>query len=152
MKKFKTLSILLILSAVLFTPLVISAQEHVPNCCKLSRTFTLDGETYEKNQWVGGEDTCNQNNDSSLSGKYKTNNWGLLCFLSSTYVITDWIFTILIAFVMILVVIGAFRILTSAGDPEKVRKGRNYILYAAIGLAVALLAKAIPALVQSLLA
>jgi hypothetical protein len=33
------------------------------------------------------------------------------------------------------------------GDPEKASAARNYIIFAAIGLAVAMLAKAIPAVV-----
>jgi len=36
----------------------------------------------------------------------------------------------------------------SAGSPEKVSSGRQYIMYAAIGLIVGLLAKAIPSLVR----
>jgi len=38
--------------------------------------------------------------------------------------------------------------LMSSGVPEKVTSGRNYILYAAIGLVVGLLSKALPALVK----
>jgi len=38
--------------------------------------------------------------------------------------------------------------LMSAGDTTKVSSGRNYIMYAAIGLIVGFLAKAIPAIVK----
>jgi len=39
-------------------------------------------------------------------------------------------------------------LLMAAGAPEKVTSGRNYIMYAALGLIVGLLAKAIPGLVR----
>ncbi|GAH61373.1 unnamed protein product, partial [marine sediment metagenome] len=55
---------------------------------------------------------------------------------------------ILVAFAAIMVLFGAFTLLTAGGAPEKVTSGRNYIIYAAIGLAVGLFAKAIPALVR----
>jgi len=51
----------------------------------------------------------------------------------------------------VMVILGAFTLTTAAGSPEKINKGKDYILYAAIGLIVALLAKAVPALIKSLL-
>ncbi|MFQ6049549.1 MAG: hypothetical protein ACE5J0_00695 [Candidatus Paceibacterales bacterium] len=74
----------------------------------------------------------------------------LCCVLDAVYTVTDWIFLFLIAVVALLVIWGGFTIATAAGAPEKVESGRNYILYAMIGLAVALLSKAIPALVKTL--
>ena len=55
------------------------------------------------------------------------------------------------ALVGVMVILGAFTLTTAAGSPEKINKGKDYILYAAIGLIVALLAKAVPALIKSLL-
>jgi hypothetical protein len=37
----------------------------------------------------------------------------------------------------IMVLVGAFQLMTSAGDPEKVSIGRKTILYAAVGFAIA---------------
>ena len=73
---------------------------------------------------------------------------GICCLLNTIYNITDWVFVVLIAAVSIMVILGAFSFLTSAGSPEGTKKGRDYILYAAIGLAVAFLARAVPALVK----
>jgi len=53
---------------------------------------------------------------------------------------------------MIFVLLGAFSILTAGGSSDKINKGRDYILWAAIGFAVALLAKAVPGIVKFLLA
>ena len=51
----------------------------------------------------------------------------------------------------IMVLVGAFQLITSAGNPEKVSQGRKTILYAAIGLAIALVAGGIVSLIKSLI-
>jgi len=58
------------------------------------------------------------------------------------------IFVFLLAIAVIMIIMGAFSFVTAGGDPEKTMKARNYIMYAAIGIAVALLAKAVPAMVK----
>jgi len=73
---------------------------------------------------------------------------GVCCFLNTLYNVTDWIFVILVGVASIFVIIGAMNLLMSAGDTTKVSSGRNYIMYAAIGLIVGFLAKAIPAIVK----
>jgi len=77
-------------------------------------------------------------------------NCSICCLLGTILYITDWVFVFLIALVMTFVLIGAYNILTAAGDTTKVTAGKNYILYAAIGFALALLARAIPAVVKFL--
>ena len=73
---------------------------------------------------------------------------GICCFLNTLYNITDWIFVILVGLASVFVIIGAMTLLMSAGDPSKLSSGRNYILWAAMGLVVGLLARAIPAIVK----
>ena len=50
---------------------------------------------------------------------------------------------------VIMVLVGAFQLTTSAGNPEKVSQGRKTIMYAAIGLVVALIAGGIVSIIQS---
>ena len=59
-------------------------------------------------------------------------------------IIVDWLFYLLLVAAVIFVLIAAFRYLTAAGDPEKVKAAGNTLLYAAIAVVVALLAKGIP--------
>jgi magnesium-transporting ATPase (P-type) len=68
---------------------------------------------------------------------------GIIC------VIINWIFWLLIVLTIIFVLIAAFRYLTAAGDPEKVKKAGQTLLYAAIAIIVALIAKGLPLLVSS---
>jgi len=73
---------------------------------------------------------------------------GVCCLLNTLYNITDWIFVILVGLAGVFVIIGAMTLLMSAGDPSKLSSGRSYIMWAAIGLIVGLLARAIPAIVK----
>lgn len=53
-----------------------------------------------------------------------------------------------IAVAPVLILIGAYNIMTSVGDPAKVKKGRDFILYSAAGLAIILFARGIIALIR----
>jgi uncharacterized membrane protein len=59
--------------------------------------------------------------------------------------------TIAIPLTAIMVLVGAFQITTSAGDPEKFSQGRKTILYAAIGFAIALVATGVTSIIKSLI-
>lgn len=73
---------------------------------------------------------------------------GICCLLQTVYNVTDWIFIFLVALTTVFVVWGAFKILTAKDSAEEVAKGRQYIMYAALGLLVAFLAKAVPQIVK----
>jgi hypothetical protein len=71
--------------------------------------------------------------------------------LSLFRTLTDWAFTILIALSVVFVLYAAFLYLTAGGEQEKVKKANYIILYAAISIAIAVLAKAVPGIVASIL-
>jgi len=71
--------------------------------------------------------------------------------LNSVCTIFGWLFVFLIALAIIFVVIAAFKYLTAGGDPEKVKTAGGTLLYAAIAVGVALLARAIPLIVSNFL-
>lgn len=73
---------------------------------------------------------------------------GICCILQTLYSVTNWIFVILVGVASLFVILGAMNLLMSGGSTEKVSSGRQYIMFAAIGLVVGLLAKAIPAIVR----
>jgi hypothetical protein len=62
-----------------------------------------------------------------------------------------WMFYFLVALAVIFGAVAAFRFLTSSGESEKIKNARNTLLYAAIAVAVALLARAIPLIVADFL-
>ena len=80
-----------------------------------------------------------------------TSAWGMCCLLDAVYTVTDWIFFGLVSIVGVLVVYGGFTITTAGGNPENVKKGKDLIMYAMVGMAVALLSKAVPSIVKTLI-
>lgn len=73
------------------------------------------------------------------------------CIFSSLLFAVRWITVFLAVVVVLLIVMGAFSIVTSAGDAEKLKKGRDYIIYALAGLAAALMAFALPYIIREIM-
>jgi hypothetical protein len=65
--------------------------------------------------------------------------------------IINFLFTIAIALVPLMIIIGAFYITTAGGDTNRVTTGKNIILYALIGFAIILLAKGIVGVIEQIL-
>lgn len=65
--------------------------------------------------------------------------------------ITEFIFSIAIVLLPLVIAIAAFFLLTSGGDPEKVRTAKRVILWGCIGLAIVLFARGIISLIESII-
>ena len=63
----------------------------------------------------------------------------------------NWIFSILIILAVVFVLVGAYKYLFAAGESEKVKSANKTLMYAAIAIAVALLAWSVPAIVKVIL-
>lgn len=63
--------------------------------------------------------------------------------------ITDVLQPIIVVVAILFAVLAAFNFLTAAGDPEKVKSARNFILYALVGVIVAYLAGAIVTAIET---
>lgn len=149
MKKIFSFLTILGFLAVSVAPLAVStaaAAEDIPseiNKCILRHDLTGTA-------WTSRGFTCPAK--TTLCAFDSTNyTCGSCCMIDTVYTITDWIFVFLVALSAIWILLGAFYLLTAVGDPEKIKKGRDYIMYAAIGLIVALLAKAIPGIAKTIL-
>jgi len=55
----------------------------------------------------------------------------------------NWLFYILIFAAVIVIILAAYTFLTAGGNPDNVKKARDYVLYALIALVVAFLARAL---------
>jgi len=64
--------------------------------------------------------------------------------------IADWIFVALLVAAAIFIVLAAFQFVTNGGDATAVSEARRKLLYAAIGVVVGTLAKAIPFAIRSI--
>ena len=155
-KNFLPILILLSFLTILFAPIAALSQSTPIDCCFLRRIIIFEGVTYSQGIYVGEQgSSCagglvNQCPNPNASNNCWTNKWGMLCLVNAIYGVADWIFYILIAFTGVMVIIGGVMITTAGGDPGKVTTGRNYITYAMLGLIVALLSRAIPALTRAI--
>ncbi|MBI1975020.1 MAG: hypothetical protein HYS57_01515 [Parcubacteria group bacterium] len=66
--------------------------------------------------------------------------------------IANVIFTVLLALAVVFILMAAFYYLTAMGAEDKLKKAQSVLVWAAVAVAVALLAKAIPLVVRSIVA
>lgn len=95
----------------------------------------------------GGD--CVYENPGTCFGKTCT--CGSCCLLDTIYTIVNWVFYFVLASAIIFISLGAYNIMSAGGDPSKVNTGRNYVLYAIIGLIVGLIAKSLPYIAKSII-
>ena len=69
------------------------------------------------------------------------------CTVDRILTFIDWFFWALIIISFFMLLIGAFNILTAGGNPDKVALGRKYLMFAVVGLVLALLTFIIPRMV-----
>lgn len=65
--------------------------------------------------------------------------------------IINFIFTLSLAIVPLMIIIGAFYILTAGGEEKRVATGKNIITYTLIAFAIILLAKGLVALIKQII-
>ena len=69
------------------------------------------------------------------------------CLVDRVLVFIDWFFWGLIIISFLILLVGAFHILTAGGNPDKVALGRKFITFAVVGIALAVLSFIIPRMV-----
>jgi hypothetical protein len=171
MKKILPAIVLGILVTGLLVPVIASAQVEGPKeCCKIRRDFTVKlggaDKTFKAGAVVGKKDgvcpgvtlTANLDiaNTCPSDGKCYLKDWSIVCMLNVIYTATNWLFMIIMLIAVIMIVVGGFTYMTASGDPymtasgdpEKAGKGKTIIVYALIGIAIALFAKVFPAIVR----
>jgi prolipoprotein diacylglyceryltransferase len=65
--------------------------------------------------------------------------------------IGNFLFTVLLAIAVIFIVIAGVRFVTAGGDPEQVKSARDMILYAVVGLIIAILARGAVTLIKNMI-
>jgi len=130
------------------------AKEELNDCCKVRVGFSLSTtESYQAGDLIKSNEpgaVCDLHPDNGKAEHVK-DNWGMLCMLNTVYTVTNWVFYIMTAVAVLMIVFGGFTYLTAAGDPGKAGKGKSILMYAMIGLAIALIAKVVPSLVRFIL-
>ena len=65
--------------------------------------------------------------------------------------IGNWVFAIFLAISLIYIVLAAFQFVTGGGKPEDITAARQKLIYAIIGIAIALLAAGVDDILRSIL-
>lgn len=65
--------------------------------------------------------------------------------------IIKFIFNIAVVVAPLMIIIGAFYLITAAGDPKKIGTGKNIIIYTLIGLAIIMLARGLLTMIESVI-
>lgn len=65
--------------------------------------------------------------------------------------LVNWLLIIGAPILTLMIIIGAFQIMTGAGEPEKITKGRHTITYAIIGYALLLISTGITTIIANVL-
>ncbi|MCX6789612.1 MAG: pilin [Candidatus Gribaldobacteria bacterium] len=113
-------------------------------CVIDGKTYTLANASDLKLDSVNKIYTCG----GTAAGAIAIEGWGIVCLLNTVYNVTNWIFYLMMIGVVILFVIAAAMFMMSSGDAEKTKKAKNMMVYAIIGLVIALVAKLVPSVVK----
>ncbi|HEY4509930.1 MAG TPA: hypothetical protein VJC15_03020 [Candidatus Paceibacterota bacterium] len=65
--------------------------------------------------------------------------------------LTNWVFVVFLLMAVIFVILAAFQFLSGGGDPQAVAQARQKLIWAAVGIIVATLARAIPTVVNNII-
>ncbi len=151
MKKTLKTFIFIFILAMILLPVFGNAQNiEGPNeCCKLKHAINIPSLTpiggYGEGAVIGSSEAdayCN------LEGKLAEDDWPIICLIDTIMTITDWIFYIFMMVAVIMIIIGAFSFMFSAGDPTKAERGKKILIYSVIGIVIALLAKLVPSVIR----
>lgn len=66
-------------------------------------------------------------------------------------IIGNWVFVIFLAASLIFIVLAAFQFVTGGGQPEQISAARQKLIYAAVGIGIALLAGGFDDILRSIL-
>ncbi len=72
-------------------------------------------------------------------------------FLSKLTIIVNWVFTIFVVIAIIFIILAGIQFVTAGGDAAKVTEARQKLIWAAVGIIVALMARGLPAVVSSII-
>ena len=119
----------------------VSAAETGLDGCKITRMSRLPSSLNCETTTVNNATYC----------LYEDGDCGMCCLLNGIYNITDWVFVILMAVSSLMIIWGAVLFTTSQGNTDNVTKARQLILFAAVGIAVALFSRAVPPAVKMII-
>lgn len=86
--------------------------------------------------------------EQSIPNNLVTNKADLLAKLT---IAVNWIFTIFVVLAIIFVLLAAIQFLTAGGDAVKIGEARQKLIWAAVGVVVALMARGLPVVISNII-
>ncbi len=123
--------ITLVIFASLLAPVLSFAREPIdpPDYCMIRHDLTFVHQH------------CVYNQDRCAETYFKC------CLFNALFTVTDWFTFAIIALITIFVIVAALNFLFAQGEPEKINKARQMLIFAAIASVVAIFAGSFPAIV-----
>lgn len=72
-------------------------------------------------------------------------------FVDAIRTLTDWLFVILVVISVIFIILAGLQFITGGGDPTTLSAARTKLIWAAVGIGVALLARGLPDAIDNLI-
>jgi len=72
-------------------------------------------------------------------------------FIDAMRTLTDWLFVILVVVAVIFIILAGLQFITGGGDPTAISSARTKLIWAAVGIGIALLSRGLPAAIQNLI-
>lgn len=150
----------LILIAVPFFVLAQFPKAELSNCCVLkhdSHDYDPVAGTGYKEGWAVGEPGIQAKGFCYAKGQKITANlhdepdWGGYCTMDTIYTVTDFVFWIFTAVVIIMGVFTGVMFMTAGGNPAQIEKAKSMIMYLVIGVVVAIAVKLIPSFARAII-
>lgn len=157
MKKSLSIIFLLSLTIILLAPIITLADTQ--NCCRMGISVTIDGVLFPAGDLVGEvpvppnlpNQNCLDNSGVSIGNiNVADSRWGMACILNTMDRVTNWAFTLLLGVAVLFIIFAAFNFIFAQGDPEKVKSAKEFLLYALIGVIIALLSRGLVGFMQTL--
>ncbi len=134
MKKIIPGLILITFLSLLAVPAIVKAQDMVTECT--IRTDEVGTTLTEDCAGLSRGDTATYASSA------------ICCAMDKVFLVTNWIFFLVVALSIIFILYGGFLIVAAGGDDARVTKGRMFIMWALIGFAIAILARALPLIIR----
>lgn len=80
-------------------------------------------------------------------GRPEPPGWGDVEIMETLDSIVDWLFAILMIIAAAWLIIAGYYFVTAAGDPDRTKKARDFVLYALVGVLVGFMARGLVMLV-----
>lgn len=114
-------------------------------CAKLRRAATEINAACTQGTVVGHDENGDGTITCDLGTATDVGDWGACALISNIKFIVDFLFWGFLLISIAFFLWGGLKMMTAAGEPEEFEKGRNLVMYAAVGVLVAFAARLLPA-------